>query len=117
MVDGFGAGAGEPFRGEEAIRVAGSGDVVLREFLGLWGGTRAEGLNVDFHAEGVGETCDLSANGAVSQDAPGYLISYMSMMGEQKEDRGEERRGEEGGEEEVLGRHTFEDQESRWLCH
>lgn len=71
MVDGLGAGAGEPFRGEEAVRIAGSGDVVLRELLGLGRGPRAGGLDVDFHAEGVGEAGDLAADGAVSQDAPG----------------------------------------------
>lgn len=73
VVDGFGARAGEPFRREEAIRVAGSGDVVFGELLGLRGGPGAECLDVDFHAEGVGETGDLSADGAVSQDAPGYF--------------------------------------------
>lgn len=71
VVDGLGAGAGEPFCGEEAVRVAGAGDVVLVELLGLGGGAGAGGLDVDFHAEGVGEAGDLAADGAVSEDAPG----------------------------------------------
>lgn len=71
VVDGLGAGAGEPFGGEEAVRVAGSGDVVFVELLGLGGGAGAGGLDVDLHAEGVGEAGDLAADGAVSEDAPG----------------------------------------------
>lgn len=108
MVDSFGARAGEPFRREEAIRVAGSGDVVFGELLGLRGGPGAECLNVDFHAEGVGETGDLSTDGAVSQDAPGYFDKYINI------DEGPKK--QQMGEEEVPRRLTFEDQESRWLC-
>lgn len=73
VVDGLGAGAGEPLGGDQAVRVAGAGDVVFGELLGLGRGARAGGLDVDFHAEGVGDAGNLTADGAVSQDAPGLF--------------------------------------------
>lgn len=53
VVDGFGAGAGKPLCGEEAVRVTGARHDVFPELLGFrsWPGT--EGLDVYLHAERV----------------------------------------------------------------
>lgn len=69
VVDGFGAGAGEPLCGEEAVWVAGSGHDVFSELLGLRSWSGAEGLDVYLHAERVGQAGDLSTNCAVAHDA------------------------------------------------
>lgn len=54
VVDGFGAGAGEPFCGEEAVWVTGAGDDVFSELLGLWSWPGTQSLDVYLHAQRVG---------------------------------------------------------------
>lgn len=54
VVDGFGAGAGEPLCGEEAVWITGAGHDVLSELFRLRSWSGAQGLDVYLHAERVG---------------------------------------------------------------